>query len=55
MKPVQQKTYFEKEIDENNEVKISIEVNGYTINDTRALNTKIVDKVKEIIELLKEQ
>lgn len=56
MKPVQNKTYFEKDIDENNEVKISIEVNGYSINATRALLAEIVDRINETIrELSKEQ
>lgn len=56
MKPVQQKTYFEREIDENNSIKVSLEVDGYTINDTRALLSEIVDRVNETIrELSKEQ
>lgn len=50
MKPVQQKTYFEREIDENNEVKISIEVNGYSINATRVLLDEIVDRVNELFK-----
>lgn len=52
MKPVQQKTYFEKDIDGNNEVKVSIEVDGYSINDTRALLSEIVDRVNETIREL---
>ena len=56
MKPVQNRTYFEKDIDENNEVKISVEINGYSINDTRVLLREIVNRIEEtIIELSKEQ
>lgn len=56
MKPVQNRTYFEREIDENNSIKVSIEVDGYSINDTRVLLREIVDRIEETIrELSKEQ
>lgn len=50
MKPVQQKTYFEREIDENNSIKVSIEVDGYSINATRVFLAEIVDALNKIIE-----
>lgn len=52
MKNTVQRTYLERKIDDENEIKVSIEVHGYKIVTTKKILDHLIEELMKNVQLL---